>query len=153
VLRESVINKPRFSHQWCASTCGWRISNTLTESVCRPTDGPVEPDGVRLRFGVRFQKPLPTLQLTAKMFGINPNQARHKLGPTHPALPHQKIPLPFFSLLPNLTTHHPTHNRAVCTANRAARYIYNRIIALWKTHRPTMPGAWVTNHWPESVAV
>jgi hypothetical protein len=30
-----------------------------------------------------------THQLTANYFGITPNQARHKLGSSHPALPHQ----------------------------------------------------------------
>jgi hypothetical protein len=33
---------------------------------------------------------------------------------SHPAPPHQKIPLPFFDLLPKITTHPLTHNREVC---------------------------------------
>jgi hypothetical protein len=36
---------------------------------------------------VRFQKPVTALQLTANRFGITTNQARHKLGLGHPALP------------------------------------------------------------------
>jgi hypothetical protein len=38
---------------------------------------------------------------------------RHKLGFGYAAKPHQKYPLPFFNLLPSLTTDHPTHNRAL----------------------------------------
>jgi hypothetical protein len=100
----------------------------------------------RKKLVVRFQKPLPLLQLTANRFGIAPNQARHTLGFGFPALPHQKIPLPFFKLLPHFFTDHPTHNREVCGRKHDVQDIYNGIIELWKTHRPTMVGTWVTTH-------
>ncbi len=62
--------------------------------------------GPRSKFGI--EKPLSTLQLTATTLGVIPNQSRHKLGLGHPALPLQKNPLHFFSLLASFTTHHPT---------------------------------------------
>jgi hypothetical protein len=78
---------------------------------------PVVPDSPLIQFRkndeVRFQKPVTLLQVTATWLGITTNQVRHKLGFGYPALPHQEKLLPFFSLLPNLSLEHPTHNRQV----------------------------------------
>jgi hypothetical protein len=114
---------------------------------------PIPAPSVRKKPKVRFRKPLSILQLTATSSALPHHQARHRLGLGYHSPAPQQNPLPFFSLLPNFTTHHPPHNREVCTANRAARYIYNRIIELWQTHRPTMAGAWVTTHLLQSVGV
>jgi hypothetical protein len=106
---------------------------------------------VRASLEVRFQNPLPLLQLTATQLGIAHHQYRHRFGVGHRSPTPRKNLFRFFKLLANSTTHHPPHNRAVCTRNQALLYICNRIIGLWKTHRPTMPGTWVTTHWPESL--
>jgi hypothetical protein len=71
---------------------------------------------VRPQLEVRFQKAVTNFRLTESRLGIATNQARHKLGPSHPALPHQEIALAFFNLLPNFNTHPPPHNRTVCVA-------------------------------------
>jgi hypothetical protein len=79
-------------------------------SALETSESPVESDGrFRPPLKVRFQKTLTLLQLAAATtFGITTNQTRHKLGLSHPAPPHQKIPLPFFSLLPTLPIERPT---------------------------------------------
>ena len=85
-------------------------------------------DSVRPHPKVRFQKPITLLQLTATTFGIAPNQSRHKLGLSHPALPWQKNPLAFFRLLAKFTRDHATHKREVWGSNRGWVEIDNRII-------------------------
>jgi hypothetical protein len=119
---------------------------------CRPVHTAIRPS-VRSWLGVRFRKALPILQLTAIRSVFPLPQARHTLGLGYPAPLHQENPLFFFSLLAIIPVEHPTHNRWVCLYNRVEEFIYNRIIELWKTHRPTMAGAWVRTHWPESVGV
>ncbi len=70
--------------------------------------GAISATSVRPQLEVRFQKPVTSLKLTATPLGITTNQARYKLGLGHPAPLHQKIPLPFFSLLATIAVEHPT---------------------------------------------
>ena len=85
---------------------------------------------VRKKLVVRFQKPLTLLQLTANQLGITHHQFRHKLGPGFPALPHQKNPLAFFSLLISFSLEHPTHKREVYGSNQAPPEFHKVIIEL-----------------------
>jgi hypothetical protein len=87
----------------------WSQATALLHSV----NAPVEPNGVSASVQSSVSKPPSIHQLTANRFGIAPDQARHKLGRSHPTALNQENPLPFFSLLPRYSAHQPTHNRAL----------------------------------------
>lgn len=69
--------------------------------------------GVSGMFGVRFQKSVTLLPLTAIQLGIALPPAQHTFGIGSSALPHQENSIPFFSLQPRFPTGHPSHNRQV----------------------------------------
>jgi hypothetical protein len=88
------------------------------------------------KFG--FENPLHFFNLPPPSSVLPNHPVRHMFGLSHPSPTPRKNLLRFFSLLANLSTHHPTHNREVYLSNRGAPNIHNIIIGLWQTHPPTL---------------
>jgi hypothetical protein len=92
----------------------WKFDKGESPETSDTSNIKVESDGVSVAFQSSVSTTPSNSSTYRKPFRYHPNQARHKIGPSHPALHLQKFPLPFFSLLPRFTTYHPPHNRTVC---------------------------------------